>query len=67
MKTTIDIPEQSMLGLLDAVGTTSKKEAVNKAIESYIRQSELQKIRSMRGRLDDFMSNQDLEAMRDER
>ena len=66
MKTTIDIPEKAMNGLLKVTGMASKKAAVNMAIDSYIRQAKLRDLQALRGSVDDFMTQDDLQALRDD-
>lgn len=66
MKTTIDIPSESMNLLLQAAGCSSKKQAVNMAIDDYIHRARAVEIKSMKGSCTDFITREDLKEIRND-
>ncbi len=65
MKTTIDIPDETMDEAMKFTGAKTKREAVLTALERFNRLKRLEKLNSrVRGRFRDFMTRADLKAMR---
>lgn len=62
MRTTVDIPDQTLEELMATVGTTSRNEAVNTAIDAYLLLQNQQSLLAMRGRVA-VMSNDEIEAL----
>lgn len=62
MRTTVDIPDQTLEELMATVGTTSRNEAVNTAIDAYLLMQNQQSLLAMRGRVA-VMSNDEIEAL----
>lgn len=65
MKTTLNIPDDRMASLLEATHAKTRTEAVNKAIEDYIHRENVKKVMALEGSIDDFMSPEELTAMRE--
>lgn len=65
MKTTLNIPDDRMTALLEATHTKTRTEAVNKAIEDYIHRENMKKVMALAGTVDDFMTHEELTAMRE--
>ena len=64
MKTTLDIPEERLDDLMSSGNFSSKKEAVNTAIEAYLQQRRIARLLAAAGTSEDFMSGEDLEDFR---
>ena len=64
MKTTLNIPDDRMAALLEATEAKTRTEAINKAIEDYIHRENVKKVLALEGSVDDFMTPEDLIAMR---
>jgi len=65
MKTTIDIPDETMEEALKFTGAKTKREAVVTALERFNRLKRLERLNArVRGRFRDFMTQADLRAMR---
>ncbi len=64
MKTTIDIPNEDLEQLIAYTGAKTKKEAINQAIKAYNRQHKMQRLAKKLGTFDNFMSSEELDAMR---
>lgn len=62
MRTTVDIPNQTLEELMATVGTASRNEAVNTAIEAYLLMQNQQSLLALRGQVD-VMSNDEIEAL----
>lgn len=62
MRTTVDIPDQTLEELMATVGTASRNEAVNTAIDAYLLMQNQQSLLAMRGRVA-VMSNDEIEAL----
>lgn len=62
MRTTVDIPNQTLEELMATVGTTSRNEAVNTAIEAYLLMQNQQSLLALRGQVG-VMSNDEIEAL----
>ena len=67
MKTTIDIPEEELREAIKYTGAKTKREAVVYAIRDFNRRQRLAKLAKMLGTFDDFMTQDDLEKMREDR
>ncbi len=65
MKTTLNIPDDRMTALLEATHAKTRTEAVNKAIKDYIHRDNVKKVMALEGSIDDFMSPEELTAMRE--
>ena len=52
MRTTINIPDDVMAELLNFAGASSKTEAVSIAIKNYVNLKRIQKLKSLRGKLE---------------
>jgi Arc/MetJ family transcription regulator len=65
MKTTIDIPEGMMDEVMQFTGAKTKRAAVVTALEHFNRLKRLAKLNArVRGQFRDFMTQDDLKAMR---
>jgi len=64
MKTTLDIPEETLDELLASGDFRSKKEAVNAAIEAYLRSKRIESLLRAAGKMDDFMGREELAKAR---
>lgn len=64
MKTTLDIPENRLNELLLSGNFSSKKEAVNTAIEAYLQERRIARLLEEAGNSEDFMTREDLAAAR---
>jgi hypothetical protein len=67
MKTTIDIPEEELKEAIRYTGAKTKKDAVVHAIKEFNRKHRLEKLAGMLGTFKDFMNQEDLAAMREEK
>ncbi len=67
MKTTIDIPEDELKEAIKYTGAKTKREAVVYAIRDFNRRQRLAKLADMLGTFDDFMTQDDLKKMREDR
>lgn len=65
MKTTIDIPDDTLREALKFTGSTTKREAVVTALETFNKLKRLERLNAkVRGQFRDFMSQAELQAMR---
>jgi len=64
MKTTLNIPDDRMIALLEATHAKTRTEAVNKAIEDYIHRENVKKVMALAGTIDDFLTHEELVEMR---
>ena len=64
MKTTIDIPERLLAAAMKAAGTTTKRDAVLRALEDFNRRARLRKLTERLGRSETFMTPEQLQALR---
>jgi hypothetical protein len=64
MKTTLDIPKSTLEELLKAGSFSSKKEAVNTAIEAYLKNLRVEALLKAAGTMDDFMTQKELTEIR---
>jgi len=65
MKTTLNIPDERMAALLEATHAKTRTEAINQAIEDFIHRENVKKVLALEGSCPDFMSRDDLIAMRE--
>lgn len=66
MKTTIDIPEKLLMEAIRHTGARTKKEAIVTAVEKFNRLKRLEALNArIRGTFKDFMTQEDLRAMRE--
>ena len=66
MKTTLDIPESTLNELLNTGSFSSKKEAVNTAIEAYLQNKRIEALLEAAGSRDDFMTQEELNKARND-
>ena len=64
MKTTIDIPVNELNDLISFTHTKTKKDAVLLAIREFNRKNKMKRLSSMLGTFKDFMTQEELSAMR---
>ena len=64
MKTTLNIPDKRMNTLLELTNARTKTEAINKAIEEYIRQEKVKALLALEG-TGGFMTREELMEMRE--
>ena len=64
MKTTLNIPDKRMSTLLELTNAKTKTEAINTAIEEYIRQEKIKALLALEGSCPDFMTREELQEMR---
>lgn len=62
MKTTIDIPEESLRDAMRFTGAKTKREAVVKALEDFNRRQRAEALIKLAGSLPNFPSNDEIEA-----
>lgn len=65
MKTTIDIPEAELKEAIRHTGAKTKKDAVVLALKEFNRRRRLAKLTAMLGTFKDFMTQEELAAMRE--
>jgi Arc/MetJ family transcription regulator len=66
MKTTIDIPGEQLEEAIRHTGAKTKREAVVIALAEFNRRRRLQKLAEKFGTLEDFMTQEDLQRMRED-
>jgi Arc/MetJ family transcription regulator len=66
MKTTVDIPENELREAIRHTGARTKREAVVIALSELNRRRRLQKLAEKFGSLDGFMTQEELQGMREE-
>jgi Arc/MetJ family transcription regulator len=66
MKTTIDIPDDELREALKHTGAKTKREAVVIALSDFNRRRRLQKLAEKFGTLEDFMTQGELQRMRED-
>ncbi|MBI5195446.1 MAG: type II toxin-antitoxin system VapB family antitoxin [Nitrospirae bacterium] len=67
MKTTVDIPEKELKEAIKYTGAKTKRDAVVYAIKDFNRRHKLTELAKMLGTFKDFMSRDDLSAMREDK
>lgn len=66
MKTTLDIPEHELREAIRHTGAKTKREAVVIALSEFNRRRRLRKLVESFGTLDDFMTQEELQRLREE-
>jgi Arc/MetJ family transcription regulator len=66
MKTTIDIPEKELKEAIRITGAKTKRDAVVQALRDFNKRHRLAELSKMLGTFKDFMSQEDLKAMRED-
>jgi Arc/MetJ family transcription regulator len=66
MKTTVDIPEEQLQEVIRHTGAKTKREAVVIALTEFNRRRRLQKLAEKFGTLEGFMTQEELQRMREE-
>jgi hypothetical protein len=66
MKTTINIPDDSLRDLLNFTGAETKRAAVVQAVEDFNRRQRMARLTKYAGTFRDFISQEDLGRMREE-
>jgi Arc/MetJ family transcription regulator len=67
MKTTIDIPEDELKEAIKYTGAKTKRDAVVRAIKDFNRRHRLAELARMLGTFKDFMTQEDLKTMREDK
>jgi Arc/MetJ family transcription regulator len=67
MKTTIDIPEDELKEAIKYTGAKTKRDAVVIALKDFNRRHRLAERAKMLGTFKDFMTQEDLKAMREDK
>lgn len=67
MRTTITIDEQKFEELLQLAGTSNRTEAVNLAVNEFIRAERVRRFKRLRGSLTEIPDNDELERLDAER
>lgn len=66
MKTTVNIPDQTLREVMKHTRAKTKREAVLCAIEDFNRRKRLAKVSGILGTFQEFMTQDDLKMMREE-
>jgi hypothetical protein len=67
MKTTIDIPQEELREAIKYTGAKTKRDAVVFAIKDFNKRKRLAELAKMLGTFKDFMTQDDLKNMREDR
>ncbi len=67
MKTTIDIPDRELKEAIKYTRAKTKRDAVVQALKDFNRRRRLSELARMLGTFKDFMTQEDLKAMREDR
>ncbi len=67
MKTTVDIPDKELLDLMRVTAARTKRDAILQAIREFNRKRKLSEVAKMLGTFTDFMSQDELRRMREDR
>lgn len=67
MKTTIDIPEEELKEAIKHTGAKSKKDAIVYAVKDFNRRRRLAELSRVLGTFSEFMTQDDLKVMREDR
>ena len=67
MKTSIDIPEEDLKEIVKYTGAKTKREAVVQAVKDFNRRHRLEELAKSLGTFKDFMTQEDLREMREDR
>ena len=65
MKTTVDIPEDMLIELIEHTEARTKREAILTAIEEYNRKKKIAALADVVGTFDQFMTTDELSQSRD--
>jgi len=66
MKTTVDIPDQTLKDTIEFSKAKTKREAIVAAMEEYNRRHRVEKILGFLGKMDGIMTQAELRRMREE-
>lgn len=66
MKTTVDIPDETLKEVLRNTGAKTKREAILTAIDDFNRRRRLAKLTTRFGSFEGFISNDELKRLREE-
>lgn len=67
MKTTIDIPDEDLKEAIKYTGAKTKRDAVVYALKDFNRRRRLAKLAKILGTFKDFMSQEELKTMREDK
>jgi Arc/MetJ family transcription regulator len=67
MKTTIDIPDKELKEAIRHTGAKTKRDAVVYALKDFNRRRRLAELSKILGTFEDFMTQDDLKVMREDR
>lgn len=67
MKTTIDIPDEDLKEVIKYTGAKTKRDAVVYALKDFNRRRRLAKLAKMLGTFKDFMTQEELKTMREDK
>jgi Arc/MetJ family transcription regulator len=67
MKTTIDIPDKELNDAIRYTGAKTKRDAVVQALRDFNRRHRLAELATMLGTFRDFMTQEDLQQMREDK
>ncbi len=67
MKTTIDIPDKELREAIRHAGAKTKKDAVIYALKDFNRRRRLSELAKMLGTFENFMEQEDLKIMREDK
>lgn len=67
MKTTIDIPDEDLKEAIKYTGAKTKRDAVVYALKDFNRRRRLAKLAKMLGTFKDFMTQEELKTMREDK
>jgi hypothetical protein len=67
MKTTVDIPDKELLDLMRVTAARTKRDAILQAIREFTRKRKLSEVAKLLGTFTDFMSQDELRRMREDR
>lgn len=66
MKTTVDIPEKTLKEAMKFSKAKTKREAIVKALDEYVRREQVERLISKFGTMDGIMTQEDLRKMRED-
>jgi len=67
MKTTIDIPDEDLKEIIKYTGAKTKKDAIMHAVKDFNRRRRLAELAKALGTFKDFMTQEDLAQMREDK
>ena len=65
MKTTVEIPEDDLRSLTKYTGKKRKKDAINVAVQEFIRRARCRELADKRGKFPGFLSSKELSELRE--